>query len=117
MRSVTYPEPFHFVLAALATWRITYLLTQEDGPWDVITRARAASGSSMVGRALHCFYCTSVWVAAPFALAVARWSWQTVLVWWALSGAACLLHRATDRGLEVMPLAPRESDDEVQPTL
>lgn len=100
------------VLAALATWRLTYLLTEEDGPWHVIAGVRQRLGDSMPGRALRCFYCTSLWVAAPLALLVAGWQSRTGLVWLALSGAACLLHRATDRGIEVMPLPPRAAGDE-----
>jgi hypothetical protein len=100
------------VLAALAAWRLTFLLTQEDGPWDVIARVRHLAGDSMPGRALQCFYCTSLWVAAPLAVMIVGWQLRAVLVWLALSGAACLLHRATDRGLEVMPLPPRETGDE-----
>jgi hypothetical protein len=44
---------------------------------------------------MDCFQCVSVWVAGPVALIVARTRRDAVLAWLALSGAACLLDRAT----------------------
>ena len=46
---------------------------------------------------MDCFYCLSIWVAAPASLAVARRRRELPVVWLALSGAACLLERATRR--------------------
>lgn len=85
----------HVALALLATWRLTHLLSQEDGPWDLVVRLRRVLGDSVLGRMLDCFYCLSVWVAAPLALVVASgWS-DRILSWLALSGGACLIERAT----------------------
>jgi hypothetical protein len=80
-----------FALAALATWRVTHLLAREDGPFDAVFRLRARLGSGALGELADCFYCLSVWVAAPFALAVARRPRELPLTW--LSGAGCLLER------------------------
>ena len=92
-------DGFRFLLAVLATWRLTHLLVLEDGPWDVVVRVRYALGDSLAGRAMDCFYCTSVWMAAPFALWLARGSIPMVVVTWlALSGAASLLHEYAPRG-------------------
>jgi hypothetical protein len=42
---------------------------------------------------MDCFYCLSIWVACPFAFAIAPRR-REVAVWClALSGAACLLER------------------------
>ena len=82
-----------FVLAALATWRITPLLAREDGPGDAVFRMRRRAGDGFFGRLLDCFYCLSLWVAAPIALVVTRAPLDLVLCWLALSGAACLLER------------------------
>lgn len=82
-----------FVLAALATWRITHLLAREDGPGDAVFRMRRRAGEGLFGRLLDCFYCLSLWVAAPIALLVTRGPLDLVLCWLALSGAACLLER------------------------
>jgi hypothetical protein len=53
-------------------WRLTHLLAEEDGPGDMVIRARAALGDGPAGELMDCFYCLSVWVAAPASLAVAR---------------------------------------------
>jgi hypothetical protein len=84
-----------FALGALATWRVSHLLAEEDGPGDVVVRARAAVGQGPVGEVMDCFYCLSVWVAAPLSLAVARRRSDVPLAWLGLSGAACLLEQVT----------------------
>lgn len=84
-------------LAALATWRITHLLHAEDGPADLIARLRAAIGTGWIGEAMACFYCLSVWIAAPLAIAVGEGWLETLVAWPALSGAAILLERITAR--------------------
>lgn len=84
-----------FVVGALATWRLTHLLVEEDGPADLVVRLRRRAGHGWVGQAMDCFYCLSVWTAAPVAAVVARRPRDAPLTWLALSGAACLLERAT----------------------
>ncbi|MEP6730737.1 MAG: hypothetical protein ABJE10_08870 [bacterium] len=86
-----------FVCALLATWRVTHLLTAEDGPFDVIVLLRARLGDNVVGRAMDCFYCSSLWVAAPLALFVATDPLGWFVAWLAVSGGACLVERLTDR--------------------
>jgi hypothetical protein len=84
-----------FALAALATWRVTHLLADEDGPGDLVVRARARLGTSVAGELMDCFYCLSVWVAAPLTLTVTQRPRTALGTWLALSGAACLLERMT----------------------
>lgn len=94
-----------FAVAALATWRVTHLLAEEDGPAGVVVTLRRRAGSGWAGELMDCFYCLSVWVAVPVGIALRR-SWRvgplTVL---ALSGAACLLEQATRDG-SASPLRP-----------
>src|SRR5689334_18760655 len=40
---------FRFIVAALATWRITHLIVREDGPWRVIVRIRRSAGAGFWG--------------------------------------------------------------------
>jgi Protein of unknown function (DUF1360) len=77
--------------AVLATWRITHLLANEDGPADLVARARERLGTSRLGILMDCFQCLSMWVAAPFAVYVARRPIDRVVAWLAVSGAACML--------------------------
>ena len=85
-----------FAIASLAVWRITHLLAHEDGPFDVIYRLRALGGAGFWGRLLDCFYCLSLWIAAPLTPFVTTHNaTSALLAWLALSGAACLLEQAT----------------------
>lgn len=102
---IDFPVWLRFVLAALATWRITHLLASEDGPGDVIVRLRARLGNGFWGRLMDCFYCLSLWVAAPFALLVSTSLLEWVLSWLALSGAACLLERISQAPVVMQPLS------------
>lgn len=93
------------VLAIFAAWRLTHLLTREDGPADLIARARAALGNGRWGRMLDCFQCLSLWVAAPISLWITTKPLDAVLVWLAVSGAACLCERIgrPDVVMQVLP--------------
>jgi len=86
-----------FVLATLATWRVTHLLAAEDGPADVVVRLRRRAGSGWAGRLLDCFYCLSVWVAAGFCVGLTGRRRTDPVACLAVSGAACLLEQATRR--------------------
>jgi len=88
-------NPFYwFVLGALAVWRVTHLLWAEDGPWDVLANLRQLAGKSFLGKLLDCFYCLSLWVAAPLAWWLAQGWRHGLLLWLALSAGAILLERA-----------------------
>lgn len=86
-----------FALVTLACWRLTHLLASEDGPGMVVLRVRRLLGDSAMGRAMDCFYCLSFWMAAPAALLLAQDLAGWVLSWLALSGAACLIERASSK--------------------
>jgi len=82
-----------FVLAVLATWRITHLLANEDGPADIIFRLRRWLGDGFIGGLMDCFNCMSIWIAAPLALFVSTDPLTWAFSWLALSGGACVLER------------------------
>jgi hypothetical protein len=70
-------------------------LNVEEGPFALAAQLRARAGEGFVGAALDCFYCLSLWLAAPLAAVIgADWPGR-LLLWPALSGAACLLEQAT----------------------
>jgi len=95
---------WRFILSALAVWRLTHLLAEEDGPWDLIVRLRAALGASFFGRLMDCFYCLSLWVSLPLSVWLASGWIGLLLHWQALSGAACLLERFTGKHEPVLSL-------------
>jgi hypothetical protein len=89
---------YWLLLGALTVWRITHLLTFEDGPWDMLARIRQRLGRGFFQSLFDCFYCLSLWVAVVFALVLGE-TWKArLLLWPALSGGAILLERATSRG-------------------
>ncbi len=92
-----------FVVAILATWRVSHLLALEDGPWDLIVRLRLRLGRGFLGALMDCFKCLSLWIAAPAALFVARKPLDWLFAWLALSGAACLLERLGHEPVMLQP--------------
>ena len=103
---------WNFVVAVLATWRITHLLAEEDGPADLVVRFRKLLGDSFVGKMMDCFYCLSVWIAAPAALFITRRPLEWFMNWLALSGGACLLERLTTKNAEPQTLRPFEEEQQ-----
>ena len=93
------------VVGATAVWRVTHLLHAEDGPWDVLVRLRQLAGDGVWAKMLDCFYCVSIWVALPIAVALGTTFKARILLWPALSGAAIFLERATTRSEQNAPLA------------
>jgi hypothetical protein len=102
-----------FLVASLATWRMTSLLVRERGPYDLLARARRASRTTPVGGAFACFYCASLWVAAPIAFWLVGASRSWPVVWLAISGLAVLLDRATTKEL---PMDLLELDEAIEQT-
>lgn len=92
-----------FVLAVLATWRLTHLLAREDGPGDLLARLRRRLGEGAAGRFLDCFHCLSVWVAAVAALWLTREPLDWFIATLALSGASCLLQRLGSEPVLIQP--------------
>jgi hypothetical protein len=81
------------IILILTTWRLTSLLTSEDGPFGIFERLRKLAGvrydgdglpfaTNEVAKAFTCPWCLSVWVGA--ALAIAHYLLPTVAFWLAL---------------------------------
>ena len=89
-----------FLLCTLAVWRISHLLAQEDGPFDVVFRLRRKVGQGFFGTLLDCFLCLSLWVALPFAVLSGDTLIDRIVAWLALSGGASILFLVTGRKAE-----------------
>jgi hypothetical protein len=86
---------FRFLLAALATWRLAFLLAREDGPWYIFARLRNRLDSSPLSQLLSCVKCVGMWVSIPFAFFV-RGDWaELVVIWLALAGVIALIDEWT----------------------
>src|SRR5579859_30254 len=83
------------MVGTLGVWRITHLLNAEDGPANVLVRLRRKAGNGFLGSLLDCFYCLSLWVAAPFAILVGEGVKERSFLWLAFSAGAILLERGT----------------------
>lgn len=94
-----------FILAVLATWRLTHLLSKEDGPGDIVFRFRLWLGEGFWGKLMDCFKCLSLWVAAPMAFYVTRQPVELLFVWLAISGAACLLERVSQESTVIQSIS------------
>jgi hypothetical protein len=70
---------FRFLIAALATWRVSFSLVRECGPWNIFLALRDKAGLAFLGRLLGCVKCTGVWVAIPLAFFV-KGSWLELVV-------------------------------------
>lgn len=66
------------IVKGLAAWRLSYLLINERGPFDLVTKFRSATGveHDVTGRpvsypdnhVLECIWCTTIWAGIGFAL-------------------------------------------------
>jgi len=86
-------SPISLVICILAVWRVTHLFWGEDGPWDLMVRLRRLAGNTVVGSLLDCFYCLSLWIAAPLAWLLGHMWLERGLLWLAFSAGAILLER------------------------
>lgn len=98
--------PVDFVILGLATWRLTSLLVNEEGPWDIFARLRrklgvrynersVAYGTNLWSDLLLCTWCASVWTGASISLAylISRPIAVTLCFPLALSSVAMLMDR------------------------
>lgn len=102
---------YWLVLGILCVWRVTHLFNAEDGPWNLMVRLRQRAGTGFWASLLDCFYCLSLWIAAPLAYAIGNHWRERLLLWPALSAGAILLERISKRKGEP-PAAPFFEDEE-----
>jgi hypothetical protein len=89
-----------FLLAALATWRLAFLLAREDGPWRIFARLRQRLEGRFGGESVACVKCIGMWISIPFAFFV-RGDWEElVVIWLALSGVTALIDEWTRPAFE-----------------
>ena len=97
-------------IAILAVWRITHLLQKEDGPFDFIAHCRNLLRRTSLAGLADCFYCLSLWLAAPVALILGSTWADRLILWPALSGAAIYINRL----VESFPSPPSYHEEPIQ---
>lgn len=99
---------FEFLLAVLITWRVTYMVQQENLPYNLGTKLRRhfktdpkyanpdiAPGSFR--DFISCFRCFSLYVAIPCAIYMVDGVLEVAAMTIAINAAAILLHNYTQR--------------------
>jgi hypothetical protein len=85
--------PLNLALLSLATWRVTTFFYQESGPLDVVAKfVELSKDWPIVGAALDCFYCLSLWVAIAPAVLLADSVTAFFVDWLSLSAISILIH-------------------------
>jgi hypothetical protein len=84
-----------FVVAVLATYRVSYLIAQEEGPFGIMAWLRGKidpNQATWLGRGVRCVACVSVWIALIAALLIgATWG-----EWLAIAGGVLVIHKAVN---------------------
>ena len=83
-------------LAALATFRLSVAITEEEGPFGLFRKVRGwvdPDQKTWLGRGLNCVFCVSFWIALPIAALVTLDLYTLPLVWWGLAGAVMIIRR------------------------
>ena len=86
-----YGEWFWIVLAVLAVWRLTHLLHLERGPWGMFEGGRSLARKGGLGELVDCFFCLSLWTAAPIAWWIGSTWAEWFIAWLACSAGAILI--------------------------
>lgn len=91
-------EPLIFALAALAVYRLSRMISDEEGPFAVFTWLRGLTKpDTWIGRGMECIMCVSVWIALPVMVMITVlgyadvWIWP--LTWLALSAVTVIIRR------------------------
>lgn len=96
------------IILILATWRISSLFVNEDGPFDMFARLRALVGirynelsnaysTNVLAGLFNCLWCFSVWVGLALMISYSQYPNQTILVClpFALSAGAIMVDKWT----------------------
>ena len=104
-------SPWYWLLATLATWRVTHLFHAEAGPFDLLTRLRSVGEGRILGRLFRCFYCLSLWVSVVPAVALGRSPGEGMLLWLAISAGAIGVDRLIGLPVSDRPIIIEEEEN------
>jgi len=102
---------YWLTLGVICVWRFTHLLQAEDGPWNIVVWLHRSVKTGFWASLLDCFYCLSLWVAAPFAFLISEQWGERLLLWPTLSAGAILLERITNDRRSVQPALYFEEEE------
>lgn len=88
------------IVIGLAVWRFSYMLINEDGPFDILDHTRRlANRVNTISALFACIYCMSIWIAAALLLlrAASLTVFEIIVYIGALSAIAIAVQHAIER--------------------
>jgi hypothetical protein len=90
-----------FVVGCLATFRMSLLISKEEGPAEAARKVRHAAPEGWIKRGFYCEWCQSFWwgmLAALFFAATGRIGWVDFVIYWlAFSAGGIVFNQAFTR--------------------
>ena len=86
-----------YLLILIVVWRLTHLISSEDGPFDLIIKLRKLLGNSFFGKLMDCFYCLSIWIGLAGAWYAGGDLEEIIILCFYYSGASILLEKITNK--------------------
>lgn len=84
-----------YLILMLATWRLSSLFTDEDGPFQIFAHLREWTETNISAELFNCLWCFSIWTG--LILTVAYWYSPIYTRWialpFALSAGAILIEK------------------------
>lgn len=87
------------LIIILFVWRLTHLISQEDGPFNIIFNVRKFVGDGFFGKLMDCFYCLSIWISLIPAIYFGDNLLQKIILCFAFSGGAIILEKLTNKNV------------------
>lgn len=91
----------NLILASFACYRLSLLITQDEGPFSVFQKLRFYAGGynlapngepiTNLGRGIICPLCVGLWIALPLAILINGFNWYTLVYWLAIAGIQAFL--------------------------
>lgn len=88
---------FYFILSCLAVFRITYMIINENGPYNIfgklsyyIKSKRYKDGG--IVQLFTCFYCLSIYISIPFSILLSNSILEFILYTLSLSTVSIFLY-------------------------
>lgn len=96
-------DPFLFIIAALAVYRISLMFTKEMGPFHIFEIIRKKMPTKMTKEWVSCIFCFSMTVSAFVCVLI--WSmgynfrWQEwLMLWFSFSAITVMLNQTFTQG-------------------
>ena len=97
MRPFTWVDILGLVLAALTTFRVSMMITTEEGPFSLFDKFRNLFlKDNWVGRGVRCLWCVSFWAALVSVLMV-YFELYWLLAWPAVSALSIILGQLVEK--------------------